>query len=171
MVDRRGQSVDPDVIFLSEAFTRPKVMKALAKLGFTQSYSYFVADDQGRLQRIHHRTHLVSHARILSTEFFREYAGHSSCAFNPARRGCSSRVSLAATLSSNYGIYSGFELLEHEPIPGKKEYFDSRSTRSNCATGTSQETSTITSRSPIRSSRQIPHSLPDWTCAFCRSTT
>ena len=130
MADPRGAGrAIPASIFLSEAFTRPKVMKALAKLGFTQSYTYFTwRTDQGRSCSAYlHELTQYPDARIFPAEFLRQHARTSSLSTcRAASRGCSrSRVALAATLSSNYGIYNGFELLEHEPIPGKEEYLNS----------------------------------------------
>jgi starch synthase (maltosyl-transferring) len=117
----------PETVFLSEAFTRPKVMKALAKLGFTQSYSYFTwRTTKAEIQD--YLTELVGHP---VREYFRpnffvttpdilpiEMQGGEPWKFK-------SRFALASLLSSNYGIYNGFELLEHEPIPGREEYINS----------------------------------------------
>jgi starch synthase (maltosyl-transferring) len=121
------QSRNPNIIFLSEAFTRPKIMKALAKLGFTQSYTYFTW-----------RTHKAELQEYLSEitghperEFFRPNFFVNTPDILPIHlQGgepwvFKARVALAATLSSNYGIYNGFELLEHEPIPGREEYLNS----------------------------------------------
>ena len=115
-------------MFLSEAFTRPKVMKALAKLGFTQSYTYFTwRTTKAELQRP-----ICSElTRYPEREYFRPNFFVNTPDILPIHLQSGepwmfkSRVALAATLSSNYGIYSGFELLEHEPIPGKEEYLDS----------------------------------------------
>lgn len=117
----------PDVIFLSEAFTRPKVMKALAKLGFSQSYTYFTWRI-GKHEFMEYMTELTGYP---VREFFRpnffvttpdilpfHLQGGEPWAFK-------SRLALAATLSSNYGVYNGFELLEHHPVPGKEEYLNS----------------------------------------------
>lgn len=121
------QSRDPGVIFLSEAFTRPKVMKALAKLGFSQSYTYFtwrtnkeelsayMAELTGYPERDYYRPNFfVNTPDILP---YHLQAGEPWM--------FKSRVALAATLSSNYGVYSGYELIEHEPLPGREEYLDS----------------------------------------------
>jgi starch synthase (maltosyl-transferring) len=121
------QSRDPGVLFLSEAFTRPKVMKALAKLGFTQSYTYFT----WRTTKEDFSEYLSELTRHPEREFYRPNFFVNTPDILPVhlQSGESwmfkSRVALAATLSSNYGVYSGFELLEHEPIPGKEEYLDS----------------------------------------------
>jgi len=117
----------PDVIFLAEAFTRPKLMKGLAKLGFTQSYTYFT----WRTQRWELEQYLNELTGYPERDFYRpnffvntpdilpyHLQGGETWMFK-------SRVALAATLSSTYGICNGFELLEHEPIPGREEYLDS----------------------------------------------
>jgi starch synthase (maltosyl-transferring) len=121
------QSRDPDVIFLAEAFTRPKLMKGLAKLGFTQSYTYFTWRTQ--------KGEIEEYLRELTGYPERDYYRPNFFVNTPdilpfhLQSGESwmfkSRVALAATLSSTYGIYNGFELLEHEPIPGKEEYLNS----------------------------------------------
>jgi starch synthase (maltosyl-transferring) len=117
----------PDVIFLAEAFTRPKLMKGLAKLGFTQSYTYFTWRTQ-RWELEQYLNELVAYPEhdyyrpnfFVNTPDILPYhlQGGEPWMFK-------SRVALAATLSSSYGIYNGFELLEHEPIPGREEYLDS----------------------------------------------
>jgi starch synthase (maltosyl-transferring) len=121
------QLLHPDAIFLAEAFTRPKLMAGLAKLGFSQSYTYFT----WRTQRWELEQYLNELTAYPDRDFYRpnffvntpdilpyHLQGGETWMFK-------SRVALAATLSSNYGIYNGFELLEHEPIPGKEEYLDS----------------------------------------------
>ena len=124
---REVQSVDPDVLFLSEAFTRPKVMKALAKLGFTQSYTYFT----WRTGKEELQAYLSEITRHPEREYFRPNFFVNTPDILPFHLQTGepwifkARVALAGTLSSNYGIYNGFELLEHEPIPGKEEYLDS----------------------------------------------
>lgn len=118
----------PDVIFLAEAFTRPNRMNALAKLGFTQSYSYFTwRNDSAEL-----REYLTQLTRSEVAEYYRpnffantpdilhEYLQHGG------RAAFRVRLMLAATLSPTYGIYSGFELCENVPLrPGSEEYLDS----------------------------------------------
>jgi starch synthase (maltosyl-transferring) len=117
----------PDVIFLAEAFTRPKLMKGLAKLGFTQSYTYFT----WRTQRWELEQYLTELTGYPERDFYRPNFFVNTPDILPYHlQGgepwmFKSRVALAATLSSSYGIYSGFELLEHEPIPGREEYLDS----------------------------------------------
>jgi starch synthase (maltosyl-transferring) len=121
------QSVDPGVVFLSEAFTRPKVMKALAKLGFTQSYTYFT----WRTGKEELQAYLSEITGYPEREYFRPNLFVNTPDILPFHLQSGepwmfkARVALAATLSGNYGIYNGFELLEHEPIPGKEEYLDS----------------------------------------------
>ena len=121
------QQRDPGVVFLSEAFTRPKVMKALAKLGFSQSYTYFT----WRTNKSELTEYLSEITGYPEREYFRPNFFVNTPDILPVhlQSGESwmfkSRVALAATLSSNYGVYSGFELLEHTPIPGKEEYLDS----------------------------------------------
>ena len=121
------QARDPGVIFLAEAFTRPKLMKGLAKLGFTQSYTYFTWRTQ-KWEIEAYLNELVSHPErdyyrpnfFVNTPDILPYhlQGGEPWMFKQ-------RLALAATLSGNYGLYNGFELLEHEPIPGREEYLDS----------------------------------------------
>jgi starch synthase (maltosyl-transferring) len=117
----------PDVIFLAEAFTRPKLMYALAKLGFTQSYTYFT----WRETAWHLRTYLEELTSPPVVDFFRPNfwpntpdilpdhligAGHGAFAL---------RLVLAATLSSSYGIYGpAYELMDNKLRPGSGEYLD-----------------------------------------------
>ena len=116
-----------DVIFLAEAFTRPKVMNGLAKLGFTQSYTYFT----WRTQKSEIEQYLNELTGYPERDFYRPNFFVNTPDILPYHlQGgepwmFKSRVALAATLSSSYGIYNGFELLEHEPIPGREEYLDS----------------------------------------------
>jgi starch synthase (maltosyl-transferring) len=117
----------PDVIFLAEAFTRPKLMKALAKLGFTQSYTYFTWRT--------HKAEIEEYLRELTGYPERDYYRPNFFVNTPdilpfhLQGGepwmFKSRLALAAMLSSTYGIYNGFELLEHDALPGKEEYSNS----------------------------------------------
>jgi starch synthase (maltosyl-transferring) len=117
----------PDIIFLAEAFTRPKLMKGLAKLGFTQSYTYFT----WRTQKWELEQYLNELTAYPEPDFYRPNFFVNTPDILPyhLQSGESwmfkSRAALAATLSGNYGIYNGFELLEHDPIPGREEYLDS----------------------------------------------
>jgi starch synthase (maltosyl-transferring) len=124
---REVQEEHPGVIFLSEAFTRPKVMKALAKLGFTQSYTYFTWRN--------HKQEITEYLTELTQDWPKEYMRPN---FFPnthdilphilqfgGRPAFQMRFVLAATLSSTYGIYSGFELCENTPrgAPGTTLYY------------------------------------------------
>jgi starch synthase (maltosyl-transferring) len=121
------QSRHPDVIFLAEAFTRPKVMKALAKLGFTQSYTYFT----WRTEKQELQAYLSELTGYPEREYYRPNFFVTTPDILPIQLQTGepwmfkSRAALAATLSSNYGIYNGFELIEHEPIPGREEFINS----------------------------------------------
>ena len=117
----------PDAIFLAEAFTRPKLMKGLAKLGFTQSYTYFT----WRTQKWELEQYLNELTAYPERDYYRPNFFVNTPDILPYHLQSGetwmfkSRVALAATLSSTYGIYNGFELLEHDPIPGREEYLDS----------------------------------------------
>ncbi|MFD7882571.1 alpha-1,4-glucan--maltose-1-phosphate maltosyltransferase [Streptomyces bauhiniae] len=118
---------DPDVIFLAEAFTRPAMMHTLAQVGFQQSYTYFTwRNDKQEL-----------------TEYLTELSGEAAAYMRPnffantpdilhaylqqgGRPAFEVRAILAATLSPTWGIYSGYELCENEPLKaGSEEYWDS----------------------------------------------
>ena len=117
----------PDIIFLAEAFTRPKLMKGLAKLGFTQSYTYFT----WRTEKWELEQYLNELTAYPERDFYRPNFFVNTPDILPYHLQSGetwmfkSRVALAATLSSSYGIYNGFELLEHDPIPGREEYLNS----------------------------------------------
>jgi starch synthase (maltosyl-transferring) len=117
----------PDVIFLAAAFTRPKLMKGLAKLGFTQSYTDFT----WRTQKWELEQYLNELTAYPERDFYRPNFFVNTPDILPYHLQSGetwmfkSRVALAATLSAAYGIYNGFELLEHEPITGREEYLDS----------------------------------------------
>ena len=125
----------PDVIFLAEAFTRPKLMKGLAKLGFTQSYTYFT----WRTQQWELEQYLIELTGYPERDYYRPNFFVNTPDILPWHLQSGetwmfkSRVALAATLSATYGIYNGFELLEHEPIPGKEEYLEFREIRDQVA--------------------------------------
>jgi starch synthase (maltosyl-transferring) len=114
----------PDAIFLAEAFTRPKLMYRLAKLGFSQSYTYFT----WRHTKAELTEYLTELADWPVRAFFRPHFFVNTPDINPyflqssGRAGFLIRAALAATLSGLWGVYSGFELLEAEPVPGKEEY-------------------------------------------------
>jgi starch synthase (maltosyl-transferring) len=118
----------PDLIFLSEAFTRPKVMYQLAKAGFTQSYTYFTWRNT-KPEFIDYVTHLLN---TEVREFFRPNFWPNTPDILPehlqygGRPAFMMRLLLAATLSSSYGIYGPpFELCIREALPGKEEYLHS----------------------------------------------
>ncbi|WP_200866969.1 hypothetical protein [Sphingobium sp. Ant17] len=117
----------PDAIFLAEAFTKPAMMYRLAKVGFSQSYTYFTWRDE--------KAELTDYITELTTtapkEFYRPHFFVNTPDINPlflqtsGRPGFRIRAVLAATLSGLFGVYSGFELCEAAPVPGKEEYLDS----------------------------------------------
>ncbi|WP_175172961.1 alpha-1,4-glucan--maltose-1-phosphate maltosyltransferase [Achromobacter pestifer] len=117
----------PDVIFLSEAFTRPKMMYRLAKVGFTQSYTYFT----WRNEKAELGAYLEEISRPPAADFFRPHFFVNTPDINPlflqtsGRPGFLIRAALAAMGSGLWGMYSGFELCESAPVPGKEEYLDS----------------------------------------------
>jgi len=119
----------PDLIFLSEAFTRPRLMYGLAKLGFTQSYTYFA----WRTSKPELTDYFTELTRSEVREYFRPNLWPNTPDILTAqlqagyRATFMARLVLAATLGASYGIYGPtFELMEHEPIaPGKEEYLNS----------------------------------------------
>jgi len=125
----RVRGAHPDVIFLSEAFTRPRVMYRLAKLGFDQSYTYFA----WRNQAWELREYVTELTRTEVREFFRPNFWPNTpdilTEFLQAggRPACALRLVLAATLAANYGMYGPvLELCEVTPLtPGREDYLDS----------------------------------------------
>jgi starch synthase (maltosyl-transferring) len=120
------QAEHPDVIFLSEAFTKPKMMRMLAKVGFTQSYTYFT----WRETAAELRDYLTELTQSEMREYFRGNLFTNTPDINPhhldhGRPAFVVRSVLAATLSSNYGIYSGWELCEAARLGEREEYLDS----------------------------------------------
>ncbi|HTI88204.1 MAG TPA: maltotransferase domain-containing protein [Alphaproteobacteria bacterium] len=124
---REVQDDHPEVIFLSEAFTRPKMMHKLAKVGFTQSYTYFT----WRHTKAELTQYLTELSQSPSREYFRPNFFVNTPDINPpflqtgGRPAFQIRAVLAATLASAWGMYSGFELCEATPIPGREEYLHS----------------------------------------------
>ncbi len=126
-VIRQVQAEHPDVIFLAEAFTRPKMMRRLAKAGFTQSYTYFTWRNT--------KQELIEYLSELTQTEMREYFRPNFFTNTPdilppflqtgGRPAFAIRLVLAATLSGVYGIYNGFELCENAAIPGTEEYANS----------------------------------------------
>ncbi len=117
----------PDSVFLAEAFTRPKVMYRLAKVGFSQSYTYFT----WRSTPWEFREYMTDLTQGPARDFFRPHFFVNTPDINPVplqtcpRSGFLSRAALAATLSGLWGVYNGFELCDATPVPGKEEYLDS----------------------------------------------
>jgi starch synthase (maltosyl-transferring) len=120
------KETDPDVLFLAEAFTRPAMMHQLARLGFTQSYTYFTwrtargeLEDYGR--------ELAANCHYMRPNFFVNTPDilHESLQFGGPPM-FKIRAVLAAMMSPTWGVYSGFELFEHVAVrPGSEEYLDS----------------------------------------------
>jgi starch synthase (maltosyl-transferring) len=117
----------PETIFLAEAFTRPKLMMALAKAGFTQSYTYFTWRNT-KAELIEYLTQLTEPP---VSDFFRpNFFANTPDILSPilqryGRPAFKMRLVLAATLSPSYGIYSGYELCENEAVPGTEDYLNS----------------------------------------------
>ncbi len=117
----------PDAIFLAEAFTRPAMMYRLAKIGFSQSYTYFTWRNT--------KGEIADYLRELTTtevaDYYRPHFFVNTPDINPyflqssGRAGFLIRAALAATLSGLWGVYSGFELCEAAALPGREEYLDS----------------------------------------------
>ncbi len=121
------QEKHPEAIFLAEAFTRPKMMKVLAKAGFTQSYTYFTWRNT--------KTELTEYLTELTQPDMLNYFRPNFFVNTPdilppilqngGQPAFKSRLVLAATLSPSYGIYSGYEFCENEAIPGTEDYLNS----------------------------------------------
>jgi len=120
----RVQACHPEVVLLAEAFTRPKVMQSLAKVGFSQSYTYFTWRN--------FKEEITAYFEELTQSEMAEYFRGNLFPNTPdilpeiLQRGgppaFRMRAALAATLGSLWGIYSGFELCEAEAVPGTEEY-------------------------------------------------
>lgn len=122
------RSRDPGVLFLAEAFTRPKVMYRLGKVGFSQSYTYFT----WRNTKAELTDYLIELNTAPARDVYRPHFFVNTPDINPVflhesgRPGFLIRAALAATLSGLWGVYSGFELCEAAPVvQGKEEYLDS----------------------------------------------
>ena len=121
------RSTDPDVLFLAEAFTKPPMMQALAKIGFHQSYTYFTWRNTKPEIESYLREVSKTSAHYFRPNFWpntpdilHEYLQHGGpAAFRI-------RSTLAATGSPSWGVYAGFELCERMAVrPGSEEYLDS----------------------------------------------
>ena len=182
------RATDPDVIFLAEAFTRPAMMRALAMVGFHQSYTYFTwRNNAGELTE-YLRELADETAPYMRPNFFantpdilHEYLQHGG------RAAFEIRAVLAAMLSPAWGIYSGFELCENLPLrPGSEEYMDSEKYQyrprdwDQAAADNATIVPFITSLNRIRKSHPALHHLrnlrfhtvdqPDWLCFSKRVT-
>jgi starch synthase (maltosyl-transferring) len=123
---REVREVEPETIFLSEAFTRPAMMTTLGKVGFSQSYTYFTWKNT-RWELADFVRELVGWAPFYRPNFFantpdilHEYLQEGG------RPAFEARLVLATMLSPSYGIYSGYESFENVPVkPGSEEYLDS----------------------------------------------
>jgi starch synthase (maltosyl-transferring) len=118
----------PDIIFLSEAFTRPKVMAALAKIGFTQSYTYFT----WRVTKQEIMEYMDELVNGQSRNYFRPNFWPNTPDILPwhlqgqGENMFIIRLALASTLSASYGMYGpAYEFGENTPVEGKEEYFNS----------------------------------------------
>ncbi|SDB15994.1 maltotransferase domain-containing protein [Belnapia rosea] len=117
----------PDAVFLAEAFTRPKVMYRLAKLGFGQSYTYFT----WRNEKQEIEEYLTELTTTAPKDFFRPHFFVNTPDINPlflqssGRPGFLIRAALATTLSGLWGMVQGYEFCEARAMPGKEEYLDS----------------------------------------------
>ncbi|MFI6479783.1 alpha-1,4-glucan--maltose-1-phosphate maltosyltransferase [Nonomuraea sp. NPDC050663] len=120
-------STDPDVIFLSEAFTKPAMMRGLAKIGFHQSYTYYTwknskEDVESYLAELSEETshYLRPNLFVNTPDILHEYLQHGGA---PAFK---IRAVLAALTGPSWGVYAGYELAENVPVrPGSEEYLDS----------------------------------------------
>ena len=120
------KATNPDVLFLAEAFTRPARLYGLAKLGFTQSYSYFTwrtakweLEEFGR-QIAEHADYARPNLWVNTPDILHESLQHGGPGMFAIR------AALAATMGTSWGVYSGYELYENAPVrPGSEEYLDS----------------------------------------------
>jgi starch synthase (maltosyl-transferring) len=124
---REVRAEHPDTVFLAEAFTRPKVMYRLAKIGFSQSYTYFT----WRNTKAEITEYLTELATTEPKDFFRPHFFVNTPDINPdflqnaPRSAFLVRAALATTLSGLWGMYNGFEICEGRPDRTRKEYLDS----------------------------------------------
>ena len=164
----------PDVIFLAEAFTRPKVMYRLAKLGFSQSYTYFAWRNTAGADRVFHRAYPDARRRIFPPQPLAEHAGHtdrvSSIWRAPRVHGA---LGACGDARRNYGIYGpAFELCENVARePGSEEFLNSEKYQLRhwdlAKPDSLKEIIALVNR--IR--RDNPALHDDWSLSFTRSTT
>ncbi|MGY1747310.1 alpha-1,4-glucan--maltose-1-phosphate maltosyltransferase [Blastococcus sp. SYSU D00695] len=116
----------PDVLFLAEAFTRPAMMHQLARLGYTQSYTYFTwRTERGEIEA--YGRELAENAHYMRPNFFVNTPDilHASLQYGGPPM-FKIRAVLASMMSPTWGVYSGYELYEHVAVrPGSEEYLDS----------------------------------------------
>jgi starch synthase (maltosyl-transferring) len=122
------QSEHPEVVFLSEAFTRPKVMARLASAGFSQSYTYFTwRTEQHGPDGLWAYVDELAHGPLADYMRPNFWPNTPDILSGPLRYGRPSafalRLVLAATLSPSYGVYSGYELFENEPASDRNEEY------------------------------------------------
>jgi starch synthase (maltosyl-transferring) len=182
------RATDPDVIFLAEAFTGPATMRALAMVGFHQSYTYFTWRNNAEELTEYLRQLARETAPYMRPNFFtntpdilHEYLQQGG------RPAFEIRAVLAAMLTPAWGIYSGFELCENIPLrPGSEEYMDSEKYQyrprdwDQAAADNATIVPLITSLNRIRKSHPALHRLrnlrfhtvdqPDWLCFSKRVT-
>ncbi|OLR91473.1 alpha-1,4-glucan--maltose-1-phosphate maltosyltransferase [Actinokineospora bangkokensis] len=123
---RQVKAQHPDVLFLAEAFTRPARLYGLAKLGYTQSYTYFTwrtakweLEEFGR-EIVEHADESRPNLFVNTPDILHESLQHGGPGMFAIR------AALAATMSPTWGVYAGYELYEHEAVkPGSEEYLDS----------------------------------------------
>jgi starch synthase (maltosyl-transferring) len=159
-----------DVIFLAEAFTRPKVMASLAKVGFTQSYTYFT----WRVQKQEIIDYMNELVYSQSRNYFRPNFWPNTPDILPSfmhHQGENIfilRFALAATLASNYGLYGPvYEFYDNVPVPGKEEYFNSEKyeVKRHDWKKTNRMTDIITLINKARKENPAFHST--WNMQFC----
>ncbi|HEX6227193.1 MAG TPA: alpha-1,4-glucan--maltose-1-phosphate maltosyltransferase [Chryseolinea sp.] len=160
----------PDIIFLSEAFTRPKIMSSLAKIGFTQSYTYFT----WRVTKQELTEYVNELVYGPSRNYFRPNFWPNTPDILPYHLQHQGenifilRLALAATLSSNYGIYGpAYEWHDNIPMQGKEEYFNSEKyeVKHHDWKKTNRMTDIITMINAARKSNRALHST--WNVQFC----
>ena len=121
---RDVQDAHPDVVFLSEAFTDPPMMHSLGEIGFSQSYTYFT----WRTTKDELTTYGEELAHAPAAAWFRPNLWPTTPDIlapplqDGSRNAFAARAVLAATLAPSWGVYSGYELCENDPYPGKEEY-------------------------------------------------
>lgn len=122
-VIREVQKKYPDILFLAEAFTRPRMMEMLGKVGFSQSYTYFTWRNEKK-ELMEYFSYLTQGDVV---EYMRGNLFPTTPDIHPAflhyadASAFKIRLALATTLSPVYGMYSGYEFCENEPFPGKEE--------------------------------------------------